>query len=293
MDARAQRRLRREAYKDSAEWKAKEQLKEEKREKARVKASMRAKVKAKAKAKEEAELKAKEEAELKAKAEEELKAKAEAKAKKEYDEEVKRRKKTFKQELSNATKNEKALYKLLTSLYEEALGGHWRLYSWYERDSSFWYEGMETEVLWTKTKQLLKNEVGLTDEVKNYYTNYAVVREFLKNDYKNCPEENPLFKYQDMDDVVRVLEKMDEFQKKLDKLCPKKCSLYYKPSESGDYYNELMKDLEKYQQHWLSNWGQCDPYFHQDCSVEENGYWDWEPGFMECTPVLNWLEEQE
>jgi len=144
------------------------------------------------------------------------------------------------------------------------------------------------------TKQLLKNSVNLPKKVKRfkkYYTTYAVVREFLKNWYENCPEENPLFKYEDMENVKKTVEKMDEFQKKLDELCPKKCSLYYKSGD--DYYNELMTDLEKKQEHWLSNWCQCDPYYHPEYSVKKNGYWDWEPGFMECTPVLNWLEEQE
>ena len=285
MDARTQRLLRREAYKDSAEWKPKPKL---------TKAERRAKQEAQraAKAAAEAEAKAKAKAEAEAKAKAKAKEEAEAKAKKEREkkrrEEGKRRKKTLKQELSNATKNEKALYKLLTPIYVEALGTYW----WdFDRESScFWYYGMENEVLWKNTKQLLKNGFGLPEKVKKYYTKYAVVREFLENWYKN--RQNPLFKYEVMENVKRTLEKMDEFQKKLDELCPKKCNLYYKSGD--DYYNVLMTDVENYQQHWLADVAGLDPYYHRHCCVKKkNGCWDWKPGYTECTPILNWLSEPD
>ena len=166
-----------------------------------------------------------------------------------------------------------------------------------------WY-GLKMELYWKNlseagrkrhtigaTKQLLKNGVGLPDKVKKYYTTYAVVRDSLKNDWKDCPENNPLFKYEVMKNVKKTVEKMDEFQKELDELCPKKCSLYYKSGE--DYYNKLMTDLEDEEQRWLSNWCQCDPYYHREYSVKKNGDWNWKAGYMECTPILNWLAEQE
>ena len=292
MDARTQRRLRREAYKDSAEWKAKEEEEEVKREKARVKAKEKAKEKAKAKA--EAKAKAKEKAKEKAKAKAE--AKAEKNRKKEALEKEKRWKKTLKQELSNATKNEKALYKLLSKVYEEALGRYWwdEVFEFDWDGDAHWYDGWHLEALWKNTKQLLKNGFSLPEKVKKYYTKYAVLRESLENDYKNRPEENPLFKYEeDMDDVVRVLEKMDEFQKNLDELFQKKCNLYYKSGD--DYYNVLMKDLEDYESQYdydaMDHYGFLKPYPNEKFSVMVNGKWEWGDGYYECLPLLTWLDE--
>ena len=196
------------------------------------------------------------------------------------------RREVFKAKKAHAEK-ELVLNNLLLEVYDEVLCdsqthlGFWKCLS--EADRKQYTIGA--------TKQLLKNGVGLPDKVKKYYTTYAVVRDSLKNDWKDCPENNPLFKYEVMKNVKKTVEKMEEFQKKLDELCPKKCSIYYKSGE--DYYNELMTDLEDEEQQWLSNWCQCDPYYHREYSVKKNGDWIWKPGYMECTPILNWLAEQE
>ena len=203
------------------------------------------------------------------------------------------RREVFKAKKDQAEK-ELALNNLLLKVYDEVLCGC----GWY--DDGVWdfmtrEQRAAEEAEWKQytigaTKQLLKNGVGLPDKVKKYYTTYAVVRDSLKNDWKDCPENNPLFKYEVMKNVKKTVEKMDEFQKELDELCPKKCSLYYK---SDEYYNKIMTDLEDYEQHWLSNWCQCDPYYHREYSVKKNGDWNWKAGYMECEPILNWLAEQK
>ena len=55
------------------------------------------------------------------------------------------------------------------------------------------------------------------------------------------------------------------------------------------FYLFIFFDLEDEEQHWLSNWCHCDPYYYPEYSVKKNGHWNWKPGYMECTPILNWL----